>query len=287
MRVQELYDKVTQQIIRDLEAGTIPWTKPWKSKRGGIMPHNAVTKRGYQGINIPILWHAQQENGYPSAAWLTYQQAQDAKAQVRKGEKSTTVVFTRKLIVKGDDELEKQIAMLKTFNVFNVAQIDGLPEETPAPELTPEQRDDAAVRFIMRTKAHIIHGGNMACYVPSKDFIVLPHSIDFESYEHYLATGFHELVHWSGSDTRLKRDLRGRFGSDAYAAEELIAELGAAFLCAHLEVQGQLRHADYLASWLAILKKDNRAIFTAASKASQAVDYLRSFSDCMHTEEAA
>lgn len=286
MHIQELYAKVTAQIIADLESGTAPWVNPWKSKRGGIMPHNAVTKRPYSGINIPLLWHAQQVHAYPSAAWLTYQQAQDAKAQVRKGERSTTVIFTRKLIVKEDKELERQIAMLKTFSVFNVAQIDGLPEEPPRPELTAEERDDAVVRFVMRTKAHVVHGGDVACYVPSKDFIVMPHSIDFETWEGYAATLCHELVHWSGHETRLKRDLRGRFGTQSYAAEELVAELGAAFLCAQLEVKGQLRHADYIGNWLKLLTDDPRAIFTAASKASQAADYLRSFSDCMHSTDS-
>lgn len=286
MRAQELYASVTAKIVADLEQGVAPWTKPWKGSRGGIMPHNAVTKRSYSGINIPILWYAQAERGYPTSGWLTYQQAQDAKAQVRKGEKSTTVVFTRKLIVKEDKELERQITMLKTFRVFNEAQIDGLPEPTVT-EPTPEERDDAVIRFVMATKAHIVHGGDMAAYIPAKDFIVMPHSIDFETYEHYASTVLHELVHWTGAEKRLKRDLRGRFGSDSYAAEELIAELGSAFLCAHLNVQGQLRHAEYLASWLQFLKRDQRAIFTAASKASQAADYLRSFSDVMHSEEAA
>jgi len=124
-------------------------------------------------------------------------------------------------------------------------------------------------------------------YIPSKDFIVLPHSVDFESYEHYLATGLHELVHWGGAEKRLNRNLNHRFSTRNYAAEELIAELGAAFLCAHLEVQGQLWHAEYIGNWLELLKDDARAIFTAASKASQAADYLRSFSDVMHTGEAA
>jgi len=287
MKVQELYETVTAQIIADLESGVAPWVKPWHARNGGIMPHNAVTKRGYNGINIPILWHAQFDRGYPSSGWLTYQQAQDAKAQVRKGERSTAVVFTRKFIVKGDDELEKQIAMLKTFRVCNVAQIDGLPEEAPAPVRTELDRDDAAIRFIMGTKATIIHGGDRACYVPSKDFILLPHSLDFESYEHYLATALHELVHWSGAENRLNRNLNHRFSTRSYAAEELVAELGAAFLCAHLEVKGQLRHAEYIGNWLELLKDDSRAIFTAASKASQAADYLRSFSDSMHDTEAA
>lgn len=285
MKVVDLYAAVASQIIKDLEAGTAPWTKPWKGSTGGIMPHNAVSKRSYNGINIPILWHAQQVRGYTTAAWLTYKQAQEAGAQVRGGEKSTTVVFTKKLIHKDDDDVEKQIAMLRTFNVFNVAQIDGLPLEESRPELSQQARDDAAIRFLRATGADIRHGGDRACYIPSLDHITMPHVVDFESYEHYLATAFHECVHWSGAEKRLNRNLKPRFDTKAYAAEELIAELGAAFLCAHLDVKGQLRHADYIANWLQLLRDDSRAVFTAASKASQAADYLRSFSEQM--QEAA
>jgi antirestriction protein ArdC len=243
------------------------------------MPHNAVTKRDYNGINIPILWHAQQEGGYPTSGWLTYKQAKEAGAQVRGGEKSTTVVFTKQLTLKDDDDVEKKIGMLRTFSVFNKAQIDGLPEDpTPLP-LLEEERDRVALRFIQATKADIRHGGDRACYVPSKDFITLPHMTDFSSYEHYLATCFHELCHWSGHPSRLNRDLKHRFDTKSYAAEELIAELGAAFLCAHLEVKGRLKHSEYIANWLQLLKDDERAVFTAASQASKAADYLRGFSE--------
>ena len=280
MKISELYEAVTATIIKDLEAGTATWIKPWQSKSGGVLPYNAATKRGYNGINIPILWHASSVNGWPTMGFMTYRQAIAANAQVRAGEKGTHVVFTKQLLVgEGDDE--KKIGMLKSFTVFNQAQIDGLPQEEPVEPLTEKQRDDQATRFIESTRADIKHGGDRACYVPSKDFIVLPHSTDFESYEHYLATALHETVHWSGHETRLKRELKSRFHEKAYAAEELIAELGAAFLCAHLGVQGQLRHADYIASWLELLKDDPRAIFTAASKASQAADYLRAFSEQM------
>lgn len=279
MKVQQLYEAVTASIVKDLEAGVAGWLKPWKTKGGGVLPFNYATSRSYSGINIPILWFEKQEKGYGSSGWLTYKQAQAIGGQVRAGEKSTTIVFTKKYTFKQDDDVEKQIKLLKTFAVFNVAQIDGLEAEVPAPVLSEPERDDQAIRFIKATNAQIEHGGDRACYIPSKDKIQLPHTTDFESYEHYLATSLHELCHWTGAKHRLDRDLKPRFDTKAYAAEELVAELGAAFLCAHLGVQGQLRHSEYIANWLQLLKDDNRAIFTASAKAQQAADYLRGFSE--------
>lgn len=287
MKVQELYSRVTQQIIKDLEAGVPGWLKPWKaSAPNRILPYNAVTGREYNGINVPLLWFERDEKGYPTAGWLTYKQAQAAGAQVRGGEKATTIVFTKKLLVKEED-VEKQINMLRTFSVFNEAQIDGLPKPEEPPILTEIQRDDNALKFIGATQADIRHGGDRAFYSPRHDYIQLPQVGDFESYEHYLCTSLHELVHWSGSEKRLNRNLKPRFETKAYAAEELVAELGAAFLCAHLGVQGKLRHSEYIQNWLQLLKDDDRAVFTAASKASQAADYLRAFSETMEDEKEA
>lgn len=280
MKTADLYQSVTDTIIKQLEAGTCPWTRPWTIKGGGIMPRNYASKRAYSGINVVILWDAQIRNDYPSSLWLTYKQAQGIGAQVKGGEKSTRVVFTSKLTVgEGDDE--KSIGYLKAFSVFNISQMDGIPDQFPDARkmVAPQDRDDAAVRFIQSTKADIRHGGDRAYYRPADDYIRLPDATAFDSYEHYLATALHETVHWSGAKHRLDRDLKNRFGTKAYAAEELVAELGAAFLCAHLGVQGQLRHAEYIGNWLELLKDDNRAILTAASKASQAADYLRAFSE--------
>ncbi len=277
MKTADLYEAVTQSIIADLEKGVASWVKPWKSG-GGVMPFNYATKREYSGINIPILWHAAHVRGYGVQGWLTYKQALAAGGQVRGGEKGTTIVFTKKLMVKQEEaDEEKQIAMLRAFTVFNVAQIDGLTQETVEVPLLPGPKTKA-YDLIMAAKPDIRHGGGQAFYRPKDDFIMLPEASAFETYEHYLATALHELCHWSGAKHRLDRDLSGRFGTQSYAAEELVAELGAAFLCAHTGVQGQLRHAEYLASWLKLLKEDSRAIFTAASKASQAADYLRAFS---------
>src|ERR1035441_2796822 len=183
---------------------------------------------------------------------------------------------------KEDDE-ERRISMLRTYTVFNEAQIEGLPK-TPQAEVM-EYTDEDALAFINATQARINHGGDRAYYVPHLDLVGLPSPPDFESSENYLATAPQELAHWSAAKHRLDRQLNNRFGTQAYAAEELVAELSAAFLCAHLNIEGKLRHVEYIANWLELLREDPRAIFTAASKASQAADFLRSFSEAK--EEAA
>jgi antirestriction protein ArdC len=274
MQMAALYESITRSIIDDLEKGVPAWVQPWRTKRRtalGLLPANLTTGRTYSGINIPILWHAAKSAGYPDPAWMTYRQAIALNANVRKGEKGTHIVFTRKLTVKKEEDEERQISMLRSYTVFNVAQIDGLPPTIVTPEDTPPLLDDNAQRFIEATRADIRHGGSRACFVPSLDIIQLPQHADFSTIESYFGTA----LHWSGHETRLNRDLKNRFGSQAYAAEELIAELISAFLCAHLRVNGELRHASYIDNWLKLLKEDNRAIFTAASKASQASDFLR------------
>jgi antirestriction protein ArdC len=281
MHISALYESVTNNIIADLERGVAPWAQPWRNgNTGGILPMNAATNRSYNGINIPILWHAQLSRGYPTASWMTYKQAADLGGQVRGGENSTHVVFTKQLNVRDrETDEEKKIGMLKAYSVFNVAQIDGVPTSSIGQiEETPDRKRDKVDTFIAATKADIRIGGDRACYIPALDFIILPPESAFKSREHFLATGLHECGHWSGHKSRFDRDLRSRFNEKAYAAEELIAELTAAFLCAHLGITGELRHADYIASWISLLKDDDRAIFTAASKASQAANFLRAFS---------
>ena len=289
MHINQLYEEVTRRIIAEMEAGAVPWLKPWKAQPGnhiGIMPQNAATGRAYHGINIPLLWHAAAAKGYATHAWLTYKQAEALKAQVRKGEKSTTIVFTKRITVKDrDTEDEKAISMLKTFPVFNVSQVDGLPDTPVIADVPAEERHETLDAFIAASKADIRHGGDIACYVPSLDFINMPPRRAFKSPEHYYATGLHELAHWTGAKARLDRDLTGRFRTRSYAAEELVAEMAAAFLCAHLNIAGELRHAGYIQNWLELLKEDNRAIFTAASRASQAADYLRTFSESTEEEK--
>ena len=285
MKLANLYAQVTSTIVAELESGAVPWTKPWRNTAavGSVMPHNAATNRPYSGINIPILWGAALTGGYDRHLWMTYKQALAVGAQVHGGEHGTIVVFTKKLKV-GDDDDERLVSMLRTYTVFNVAQIDGLPQQVPV-VLTDLERIHGVEAFVKATDAEIKTGGNQPMYVPSLDYIVMPPAGAFRTIEHFYATELHELGHWSGAEKRLNRDLKNRFGTKAYAAEELVAELTAAFLCAHLGIQGELRHAGYIADWITLLKAHDRAIFTAASKASQAAEFLRAFSEDTSAEE--
>jgi antirestriction protein ArdC len=213
MHISALYESVTNSIIADLEKGVAPWVQPWKNgNTAGILPMNAATERSYNGINIPILWHAQITNGYKTACWMTYRQALEMGGQVRGGEKSTHVVFTKQLNVKDKEtDEEKTIGMLKAYSVFNVAQIDGLPASTTGQvEKTPDQKEDIVDMFIAATKADIRIGGDRACYIPALDFICLPPESAFKSREHFLATSLHECGHWTGAKLRLDRDLKSR-----------------------------------------------------------------------------
>ena len=273
-RISDLYQSVTDGIIAELEAGAAPWIKPWKAGRtSGLMPANAATGRAYSGVNIPILWHAADVGGYPTHGWMTLRQANGLGAHVRKGEHGSEVVFALRVPIEAVEEGEEQatIPVLRTYVVFNVAQIEELPE--PA-TVEPPPTDSQVDAFITATNAEICIGGGQALYVPALDSIAVPPIAAFRDTASYYAVLLHELGHWTGHPNRLNRDLNHRFGTKAYAAEELIAELTAAFLCAHLGIRGELRHAGYIETWISLLKADNRAIFTAASKASQAADYL-------------
>ena len=225
-----MYESVTRAIIEEMERGAVPWVRPWKTNRcskTNVMPANAVTGRSYSGINIPILWASAGANGYPTHTWLTFKQALEHRAFVRKGERGTHVVFTKTLKADEDDEKPGRRSMLREYVVFNVAQIDGLslPEEVSPPE--PE-RLAAVEAFVGKTKADIRYGGDKACFVPSRDYVAMQPASSFTSIESFYATELHELGHWSGHKTRLDRDLSGRFGTRAYAAEELVAEFTAA-----------------------------------------------------------
>jgi antirestriction protein ArdC len=273
LKLNDLYQSITAGIVHDLEAGSVPWVRPWKGT--GLMPVNAFSGNPYHGINIPILWRAAEARGYPTQEWMTFHQALEKKAAVRKGERGTHIVFVKRLQFKREDEDGFGVrTMLRSFSVFNLAQIDGLPVREPGPVLSEAERHAGAEAFITATGASISHTGDMAAYIPLTDSIVMPPFAAFRGPEHYYATGLHELGHWTGAKHRLDRDLSGRFGTQAYAAEELVAELNAAFLCAQLGIQGELRHAGYIQSWIKLLKDDPRAIFTASSKASQAAEYL-------------
>ncbi|MUT27284.1 MULTISPECIES: zincin-like metallopeptidase domain-containing protein [Mesorhizobium] len=279
-----LYQEITDRIIAELERGTVPWVKPWGSAKAGLgLPSNAATGRRYCGINILILWGAVFERGYASQNWLTFRQALALGGNVRKGEHGTTIVHADRFVPKGEMERARAdgdephaVPFLKRFTVFNVAQCDDLPEHLyaaaePLPEL---QAIPQAEALIHDCGADFRIGGDRAFYMPGSDFIQVPPQPAFFHQIDYYRTCFHELGHWTGHPTRLARDLSGSFGSKAYAREELVAEICAAFVCSSLGIEPTVRHADYIGSWLSVLRQDNRAIFRAASQASKAADLL-------------
>ncbi len=272
----DIYQVVTDSIIEALEAGVKPWVCPWV--RGGQaagLPANFTTGTAYCGINIMLLWCSAAKQGFNDSRWLTYKQAQELGGQVRKGEHGTTAIFYKTLEKEDADsgEIEK-IPMLKSFTVFNVEQIDGLAINTvpqPVTEFDPLPQVEA---LMTRSGANITECGVKAFYRPATDEVYLPERFRFADAANFYATGLHELVHWTGAKHRLNREKGGRFGSEGYAFEELIAELGSAFLMADLGVAGEVQHESYIASWLKALRGDKRYIFQAASAASKAHRYL-------------
>ena len=278
-------DTITQAIIARLEAGTRPWVRPWT----GISVSRPLRACGtpYRGINTLWLWMAAEAAGYSSPFWLTYRQAQLQGGQVRKGERGTVAIFY-KTYCKAVEEEETGDAhadtrrVLKSFTVFNACQIDGLPDRFfSAAKVLPEPtfRNRELDLFFSSIPARRRHFGDEAYYRPIPDDITMPAPAAFRDLDHYRATLAHELAHWTGHPSRLARDLTGRFGSDAYAMEELIAEMAAAMLGAELglPVAHLDHHASYVASWLKVLKADSRAVLTAAAKAEEACSLLLGF----------
>ena len=266
-----LYQEVTDKIIAEMEKGTDAWQRTW----GSSMPRNISSKRDYNGINTLLLWLEQREKGYATGDWLSFKQARQIGGNVRKGEKGTRIVFFKKI----DKEIEnkageaeiKQILMAKYSYVFNTAQIDGIERE----KLEALQQEHMAAQEILdHSEAEII--GGQPSYSPKEDVIRMPEPASFNSANDYYATALHELVHWSGHEKRLNRAFEESraWGDEAYAAEELVAELGSAFLSARCGIQGKLQHAEYLSSWVKVLKHNNHAIFQATSKAREAAEFI-------------
>ena len=280
---KDLYASVTNQIITALEAGTPPWVCPWARGHGSALPANLATKRSYRGINVLLLNLQQMAHGYSLNHWLTFQQARALSGCVRKGEHGTGIVFFKMLERDGplpaaanDGPARRVIPLIRSFIVFNADQIDGLPRvmtanPEPAQGWTPI---GAAEEVLARSGAVIRHGGDKAFYRPADDIIQLPLPAVFPQAGSYYSTALHELCHWTGAPGRCNRELRGRQHIEAYAFEELIAEMGAAFLSSHCGLPGELQHASYIASWLTALRNDKRLIFTAASLAQKAADFL-------------
>lgn len=272
----DIYQSVTDNIIAALEVGVKPWSCPWQRVPGmSGLPSNFATGIPYSGMNIMMLWCSASKQGFVDSRWMTYKQAQALGGQVRKGEHGTTAIFYTTLEKENEDGEIDQIPMLKTFTVFNAQQIDGLPltTETFSPEATFDPLPKAENLF-QKSGANIIEKGQNAFFSPSTDEVWLPERHLFSDAANFYATGLHELVHWSGGKKRLNRVMKGRFGSADYAEEELVAELGSAFLMADLGIVGEVHHESYIASWLQALKNDKRYMFKAASAASKAHRYL-------------
>ena len=284
----DVYSRVTQQIIAQLENGVRPWIKPWSADHtsGRITRPLRHNGQPYSGINILMLWGTAVGEGFTSPTWMTFRQAKEFGANVRKGEKGSLVVYANAVVrtetSENGDEVEREIPFLKGYTVFNVEQIDGLPDQyyvKPAARTEPVERIERADRFFTASNADIRHRGHRAFYSQGADYIQLPVAEAFRDIESYYSTLSHEVVHWTKHPNRLNRDFgRKQFGDDGYAREELVAELGAAFLSADLDITPEVRedHASYLDHWLTILESDKRAIFQAASNAQRAVDYLHS-----------
>ena len=289
---KDLYATVTNRLIAAIEAHPGEWTMPWRVSGQSLkLPINVQSRRAYRGINTVVLWMTARASGFASRQWATYKQWGELGAQVRRGEKGTPIVFYRTFQASpnpsdpGDDGARRT---LRSFTVFNASQVDGFDDPEAAESASPvpaTERIEAAERFVSATRAMIRYGGDRAYYRPSDDHIQMPPLSSFigtetmDADEVFVATKLHELLHWSGAPHRLNRTFGKRFGDEAYAFEELVAEIGASMLMAELSITPDLRpdHAHYLAHWLSILKADKRAIFTAAARAQDAIEFLHGF----------
>jgi antirestriction protein ArdC len=292
----DLYTRVTNAIIADLEQGVRPWLKPWNAEHaaGRISRPLRAGGQPYTGINVLMLWASAMSQNFATPIWMTFHQAKELKANVRKDSKGTLVVYADRITKRqtsDGEETERDIYFMKGYTVFNVEQIEGLPAHfyaTSAPPLDPLQRIEVADRFFANTGADIRHGGNHAYYAAESDYVQMPPFVAFKDAESYCSTLAHEMVHFTKHPTRLNRDFgRKKYGDEGYAREELVAEIGAAFLCCDLGITPEPRddHAAYLGHWLNVLKEDNRAVFQAASHAQRAVDFLHGLQPGgIHTE---
>lgn len=283
-----VYRAVTDRVVAELERGRLPWVQPWTSQhvRAPLgLPVNAATGRRYAGINILILWCAVAEHGFADQRWLTFRQAQALGARVRKAERGTSVVYTDRFTPRDErvravreGDAARSVPFLKRYTVFNTEQCDGLPDVPDAGETVPAKLVLPQVEMLIaRSGADLRIGGDWAYYDVAADHVRLPPPRSFRHPVDWHRTALHELGHWTGAPHRLGRDLSGRFGSAAYAREELVAELTAAFTCASLSIVPTVRHADYLGAWLQVLRTDARALLRAASAASRASDFLLAF----------
>jgi antirestriction protein ArdC len=283
----DVYERITSSIVTELEKGVRPWFKPWNAEHAAGRITRPLRGNGipYRGINVLMLWSEAMSKGYVAPIWMTFKQSLELNAHVKKGEKGSLVVYASKITRTeteegSGNEVEREIPFMRGYTVFNVEQIEGLPAQYYAkaePRLDTVQRIDSAERFFAATGARIQHGGNQAFYTMADDRVQMPPFESFQDAESYYATLAHEVTHWTRHPKRLEREFgRKRWGDEGYAMEELVAELGSAFLSADLDLTPEPRedHASYIANWLKVLKDDKRAIFSAAAHAQRAADYL-------------
>lgn len=288
MNREDIYSQISQKIMADLEQGVRPWMKPWNNEHllGKVSRPLRSNFEPYTGINVISLWIEAVSRGYSAPIWMTFRQAKALGGHVRKGEMGSNVVYAHHFKKSEQDkttgeEIEKKVSFMKNYSVFNVEQIEGLPSlyyaHSESPRLTQGQRDERLDQYFSRCGTIICIGGDRAYYSARTDHIQMPPFESFQDVHHYYATLAHETLHWTGHPNRLNRGFgRTRWGDEGYAMEELVAELGSAFLCADLSITPELLpdHASYIASWIQMIRDDRRAIVKAASFAQRAVDYL-------------
>lgn len=307
---RDLYQEVTDTIVAALERGVAPWVPGYDATRAGTsgpfaFPRNGLTGRAYSGVNVVLLWLAAQEKGHASPVWYTFNQACEAAGLrrertgqwvpepgkgVRKGERATLVMFWKEITVEDSETDEpRRVPLLRHFCVFNRAQVDGLPPEPTAvgAGATAWAPVEAAERVVAESGACVVEGGRLPSYDRVADAITTPARAAYRASEAYYVDLLHELTHWTGHPARLARPFGDRFGSPEYAAEELVAELGAAFLCATLAIAGKLQHPEYVAAWIKRLRDDKREIFHAASHARRACAYLAGLSPTLAAASTA
>jgi len=297
----DIYARITERIVADLEKGVRPWVQPWSTSNLSGRVSRPLRHNGqpYTGLNVLLLWSEGMARGFSSVMWMTLRQANELGAHVRKGESGTTVVYASRFTKTETDatggEVERDIPFLKAYTVFNCDQIEGLPHQyhsRPEPVGDPVERIAHVDRFFANTGAVIRHGGSQAFYQPSSDIIQMPNFEAFRDAPSYYAVLGHETVHWVGASHRLNRDL-SRYHKDRTerAREELCADIGACFVCADLGIVPELEprpdHASYVASWLKLLDGDRRAIFQAAAHAQRAVAYLHDLQPRAQTGQEA
>ncbi|MFW6086993.1 MAG: ArdC family protein [Myxococcota bacterium] len=278
--MKKVYARVTERLIEQMEEGIAPWVLPWTRDSAIRLPYNALTGRSYSGFNVLLLWDAAMRSRFGSPRWVTFKQAKMMGGHVRKGEKGVQLLFCAHRADQTSDEQEDEPVsqrgpLVRLYTAFNLDQTEGIaPVDATAEDVTTDDGSTIPA-LVAAAGVPVVHRGGEACYLPVEDVVRMPPRRTFRDRAGYDATLAHEATHWTGHPKRLDRALGNRFGNALYAREELVAEIGSAFLCAEMGVEGRLQHAAYLDHWVRQLKEEPRLLVRAASKAQEAVRYLR------------